>query len=232
VSARRRVGVSASQRNRYRRFDKSYGSYKSYRSPIGPIRPICLAVSPSRRYAVTPSRRHALRSFAVSPAQRSRRTQVFALPSSAARHQQLGNNRQIVASLLLADCISCRQMKKIEAVILPSRVDAVRTELRRRGICGDLTLTEVQHGDTHKTSITPMNGHDGRLKEGTKLELIVADRQVDKAVGVILRYALTGSHEPDGHVTLLDVSEVLKITHPAADLNIPAKVTPDGDPIG
>jgi nitrogen regulatory protein PII len=123
-------------------------------------------------------------------------------------------------------------MKKIEAVILPSRVDAVRTELRRRGICGELTLTEVQHGDTHKSSITPVNGCDGRLKEGTKLELIVADRQVDKAVAVILRYALAGSPEQDGHVTLLDVNEVLKITHPATDVNIPSKVASVGSDPG
>jgi nitrogen regulatory protein PII len=123
-------------------------------------------------------------------------------------------------------------MKKIEAVILPSRVDAVRTELRRRGICGELTLTEVQHGDTHRSSSAPANGSDGRLKEGMKLELVVADRQVDKAVSVILRYALTGSEEPDGHVTLLDVNEVLQITHPAADFSISGKEVPDGGGVG
>jgi nitrogen regulatory protein PII len=110
-------------------------------------------------------------------------------------------------------------MKKIEAVILPSRVDTVRAELRRRGVCGELTLTEVQHGDTHKHPITPGDGSADQLKERMKLELIVADRQADKAVSVILRYALTDSHEPDGHVTLLDVSEVLQITHPASDIS-------------
>jgi nitrogen regulatory protein PII len=110
-------------------------------------------------------------------------------------------------------------MKKIEAVIVPSRVDTVRAELRRRGVCGELTLTEVQHGNTHKHSITPHNGSVDQLDERVKLELIVGDRQADKAVSVILRHALTDSREPDGHVTLLDVSEALQITHPAPDIN-------------
>ena len=110
-------------------------------------------------------------------------------------------------------------MKKIEAVILPSRVDAVRAELEHRGICGGLTLTEVQHGETHKHSITPHNGSADPLKERVKLELIVSDRQADKAVSVILRHALTDSSEPGGHVTLLDVNEVLQITHPASDIS-------------
>jgi nitrogen regulatory protein PII len=110
-------------------------------------------------------------------------------------------------------------MKKIEAVILPSRVDAVRAELERRGICGGLTLTEVQHGDTHNHSTTLQNGSPGQLKERIKLELIVGDRQADKAVSVILRHALADCEEPGGHVTLLDVSEVLQITHPASDIS-------------
>jgi nitrogen regulatory protein P-II 1 len=110
-------------------------------------------------------------------------------------------------------------MKKIEAVIIPSRVDAVRAELRRRGVCGELILTEVQHGDTDKHSITPDNGSADQLNERVKLELIVGDRQADKAVSVILRHALTDSHEPGGHVTLLDVSEVLQIIHPASDIS-------------
>ena len=110
-------------------------------------------------------------------------------------------------------------MKKIEAVIVHSRVEIVRAELKRRGICSALTLTEVQQGHTHRNSITPPIGSTGQLKERMKLELIVGDRQADKAVGVILRHALTGSDETDGHVTLLDVTEVLQISHPATDFD-------------
>jgi nitrogen regulatory protein PII len=107
-------------------------------------------------------------------------------------------------------------MKKVEAVILPSCVTAVRTELRRRGVCGELTLTRVQQGNTHKHS-NPHNGSGDELKDRVKLELIVGDRQADKAVSVILRHALADSQETAGNVTLLDVSEVLQIAHPACD---------------
>src|SRR5260370_29823366 len=110
-------------------------------------------------------------------------------------------------------------MKKIEAVILPSRVDAIRAELERRGICDGLTLTEVQHGDTHNHSTTLQNGSPGQLKERIKLELIVGDRQVDKAGRVILRHALTDCSEPGGHATRWVVSEVQRIAHPASDIN-------------
>ena len=107
-------------------------------------------------------------------------------------------------------------MKKIEAVILPSCVNAVRAELRRRGVCSKLTLIGVQQCDTHKHSAAPHNGSADGLKERVKLELIVADRQADKAVSVILRHALADSHEPGGDVTLLDIREVLQIAHPAS----------------
>ena len=114
-------------------------------------------------------------------------------------------------------------MKKIEAVILPSCVTVVRTELRRRGVCGELTLTEVQQGDTQKNSVTLHNECIDGLRNRVKLELIVPDRQADKAVSVILRHALGDPQEPEGHVTLLDISEVLQIVHPKSDLTGSAK---------
>jgi nitrogen regulatory protein PII len=113
-------------------------------------------------------------------------------------------------------------MKKIEAVILPSRMCAIRAELERRGIFAGLTLTKVQHGDTHDHPTTVRNGSAGGLKKRIKLELIVGDRQAEKAVSVILRHATTDSSETDGHVTLLDVHEVLQITHPASGISGPA----------
>jgi len=103
----------------------------------------------------------------------------------------------------------------------------VRKELRRRGVCGELTLTEVLHGDTNKASVPAFDDSDGQLQERVKLELIVADRQVDKSVSLILRYALPESREPDGHVALLDVSEVLQIIHPASDISGSGKAALD-----
>ena len=102
-------------------------------------------------------------------------------------------------------------MKKIEAVIPPSCLAMIRAELVRRGVCGNLTVTEVRHGETHG----PVNDHsDESLKDKIKVELIIPDRQIDKAVNVILRHAMTESSDQHGHVTLLNVDEILQITHP------------------
>lgn len=105
-------------------------------------------------------------------------------------------------------------MKKIEAVIPPASLSTIRAELVRRGVCGNLTVTEVRHGETHEPSNRTAENFDESLKEKIKVELIIPDRQVDKAVNVILRHAINESTERDGHVTLLNVDEILQITQP------------------
>ena len=105
-------------------------------------------------------------------------------------------------------------MKKIEAVIPPACLGTIRAELVRRGVCGNLTVTEVRHGETHGPSHQAAENPDEALKEKIKVELIVPDRQIDKAVNVILRHAITGSTDRDGHVTLLNVDEMLQIAQP------------------
>ena len=106
------------------------------------------------------------------------------------------------------------EMKKIEAVIPPSSLGTIRAELVRRGVCGNLTVTEVRHGETHGPFDRTAGDSDESLKEKIKVELIVPDRQIDKAVNAILRHAVTESSERDGHVTLLDVNEILQIGEP------------------
>jgi len=102
-------------------------------------------------------------------------------------------------------------MKKIEAVIPPSGLGMIRAELVRRGVCGNLTVTEVRHGETHGA----VSGNaDESLKDKIKVELIIPDRQIDKAVNVILRHAMTESSDRYGHVTLLHVDEILQIAQP------------------
>ena len=102
-------------------------------------------------------------------------------------------------------------MKKIEAVIPPSSLGMIQTELVRRGVSGNLTVTEVRHGETHGP-VTD-NSHES-LQDKIKIELIVSDRQIDKAVNVILRHAMNESSDRHGHVTLLHVDEILQITQP------------------
>jgi nitrogen regulatory protein PII len=100
-------------------------------------------------------------------------------------------------------------MKKIEAVIPPARLDTIRAELVRRGVCGSLTVTQVRHGETHGSSDSAGSSDDS-LKEKIKVELVVPDRQIDKVVNVLLRHSTTDCFERDGHVTLLSVDEILQ----------------------
>ena len=87
-------------------------------------------------------------------------------------------------------------MKKIEAVIIPSQLDAVRLAGERGGICGKLTLTEVRQGDADAPSVRTEGGSSGPLQHRIKIELIVSDRQADKIINVLLRHAPTDSSGP------------------------------------
>ena len=99
-------------------------------------------------------------------------------------------------------------MKKIEAVIVPWKLDAFRSELERHGLHATLTLTEVQQAEEQKASISPGIEAPGALTDRLKVELIVGDRQAQKAVDVIRQY---------GQVALLRVNEALEIVPPLLD---------------
>ena len=76
-------------------------------------------------------------------------------------------------------------MKKIEAIIVPGKLDAVRAELECRGMDATLTLTDVQQAKEQKASILPDTETPGSLTDRLKVELIVGDRQAQKAVEVL-----------------------------------------------
>jgi len=102
-------------------------------------------------------------------------------------------------------------MKKIEAVILPLHLNAVRKELQRRGIGGGLTVVEVRHSDSDKRLLPTEKGASGAFLERVKLELIVDDSEAKYAVNVILRFAQPESDEEGGQIAVLEVDETLRI---------------------
>jgi nitrogen regulatory protein PII len=97
-------------------------------------------------------------------------------------------------------------MKKIEANIVPCKLNAVRAELERRGIHATLILTDVQQAGERKTSISPEAA--GLLTDRLKVELIVGERQAQKTVDVLTQY---------GQVALLRVHEALQIVPPLSN---------------
>jgi nitrogen regulatory protein PII len=94
-------------------------------------------------------------------------------------------------------------MKKIEAIIVPCKLDAVRVELERCGINATLTLIKVQQAKERKAS--PHTEVAGAFADRLKVELIVGDRQVQRAVDIVAQY---------GQVALLKVNEALQIVPP------------------
>jgi nitrogen regulatory protein PII len=108
-------------------------------------------------------------------------------------------------------------MKKVEAVIVPSYVDAVLAGLERSGVRGGLTLTEVQCRNDGFRSLLAEQGLAEALESGVKLELVVGDRQARKAVDVILQCARLVRDECGGHVVVLDINQTLRIAPPAFD---------------
>ena len=93
-------------------------------------------------------------------------------------------------------------MKKIEAIIIPLNLDAIRAELGRCGVNALLIWTDVRHAENRKRSRSPHTETLDSLTDRLKVELIVGDRQVQRAVEVITQY---------GQVALLRVNETLQI---------------------
>jgi nitrogen regulatory protein PII len=102
-------------------------------------------------------------------------------------------------------------MKKIEAVILPLHVDAVRRELRRHGIGSGLTVVAVRHSDDHKQLLPMEQAASKTLQDRVKLELFVDDSELDKAVNVILRHAQADYDDEGGQIAVLEVDKTLRI---------------------
>ncbi len=99
-------------------------------------------------------------------------------------------------------------MKKIEAVILSSNLDAVRNGLERGGIRSGLTVIDVWHEDSEKRLRQTENGSSTTLRDRIKIELIVEDSETEKTVNVILRQAQAESDEQCGQITVLEVTEI------------------------
>jgi nitrogen regulatory protein PII len=106
-------------------------------------------------------------------------------------------------------------MKKIEAIIFPAKLDAARAQLQRSGIHSALIVTQVEQ--THGFRLTEgecAESPQGRLK----VELIVGERQAQKAMEVFAQYAQVASRPGESQVALLGVSQTLQIVAPLAKI--------------
>jgi nitrogen regulatory protein P-II 1 len=110
-------------------------------------------------------------------------------------------------------------MKKIEAIIRPERLPAVRAALEEIGYPG-ITLSEVKgHGkEAAQTQQWRGSKYIIELLSKTKIEIVVIDGDVSKIVSAIVRTARTG--EPgDGKIFVIPVDSAIRIRTGDRDIN-------------
>lgn len=102
-------------------------------------------------------------------------------------------------------------MKKIEAVIKPFKLDEVREALSEIGVTG-LTVTEVKGFGRQKGHTELYRGAEYVVDflPKVKIELVVADSQVDPAIEAIIKAARTGKIG-DGKIFVTSVEQVVRI---------------------
>ena len=102
-------------------------------------------------------------------------------------------------------------MHKVEAVIQPSKLDAVKDALIEIGISG-MTITDVRGHGRQKGHTELYRGREYSvdLLPKTKLELVVGDDLVDRVVQAIVAAAKTGKIG-DGKIFVTRVDQAVRI---------------------
>jgi nitrogen regulatory protein P-II 1 len=102
-------------------------------------------------------------------------------------------------------------MTKLEAIIQPSRFEAVKEILTELGI-GGMTVSDVRGHGRQKGHTEVYRGREYTvdLLPKIKLELVLPENLVDSAVDAILKTASTGSIG-DGKIFLSKVEETIRI---------------------
>jgi len=102
-------------------------------------------------------------------------------------------------------------MKKIEAIIKPFKLDEVREALSDIGVSG-LTVTEVKGFGRQKGHTELYRGAEYVVDflPKTKIEVILPDGDVDRALDVLTKAARTGKIG-DGKIFVTSVEQVIRI---------------------
>ena len=102
-------------------------------------------------------------------------------------------------------------MKKIEAIIKPFKLEDVKDALQEAGIQG-MSVAEVKGFGRQKGHTEVYRGAEYTVDflPKLKLELVVADHQVDSAVAAIIRGAKTGKIG-DGKIFISRIDEAIRI---------------------
>lgn len=102
-------------------------------------------------------------------------------------------------------------MKKVEAIIKPFKLEAVRHALAELGVRG-MTLMEVKGLGREKGHTLRSRGAEYAIDSvvRVKLEMVIADQLVGRVIEAIFGAARTGS-VGDGRIFILPVDEVIRV---------------------
>ena len=102
-------------------------------------------------------------------------------------------------------------MKKIEAILRPERLTIVKDALEELGYPG-MTVTDVKGHGAQRGITEQWRGRTFRvdLLSKVKIELIVAESEVEKIVQCIIKESQTGSIG-DGKIFLSNIEDVVRV---------------------
>ena len=102
-------------------------------------------------------------------------------------------------------------MKKIEAIIKPFKLDDVKAALNELGVHG-MTITEVKGFGRQKGHKEVYRGAEYIVEfvPKVKIEVVIADALVQRAVDTIIRTAKTGTIG-DGKIFIAPIGEAIRI---------------------
>jgi nitrogen regulatory protein PII len=102
-------------------------------------------------------------------------------------------------------------MKKIEAIIKPFKLDELKDALNALGIQG-MTVTEVKGFGRQKGHVELYRGaeYDISFIPKVKVEAVVSDAMVEKAIATIVEKAKTGKIG-DGKIFVSSLEQVVRI---------------------
>ena len=103
-------------------------------------------------------------------------------------------------------------MKKIEAIIKPSKLSNVKESLHEIGLSG-MTVSDVkgfgrQRGQDQGLNNSP--DYDDEFRVKIKIELIIEDKLIDNALEAIKNAAYSGKNG-DGKIFVYNIEQVIRI---------------------
>ena len=102
-------------------------------------------------------------------------------------------------------------MKKVECIVRPHLMDAVKTALQEVGVVG-MTVSEVKGFGRQKGHTETYRGSEYKVEflPKVKVEVALAEELVDAAVEAVLKTAKTGKFG-DGKIFVSALDEVIRI---------------------